>query len=412
MTDPTAVLVDELSKRYTLGLVRHDRLGERLIQWRRPPGRDLWALKDVSLQIAQGEVVGLVGRNGAGKSTLLRILSRITSPTTGRATLRGRVGSLLEVGTGFHPDLTGRENIYLNGAILGMSRTEVRDHFDEIVTFSELSKFLDTPVKRYSSGMYVRLAFAVAAHLRADILLVDEVLAVGDASFRSKSLNKMNEVSGEGRTVVFVSHDLGAISTLCERAYWLEGGRIASEGEAADVVESYLASVAPDTDGGNAGPGWAVSPQRLAESRIEGFEFRSLEIENPAAPHVGPRTGDPLTVRVGYRATRTFLEPGFVVHIRDHAGAELVRFSTMPISGFHVEAIEGDGEVELIIDALPATGGRWHLDLAFTRAMVEHRATALSAAALDVTAADVYGSGFPLERSHGMTYTPHHWEMR
>jgi lipopolysaccharide transport system ATP-binding protein len=188
----------------------------------------LWALKDVSFSVAPGEVVGIVGRNGAGKSTLLKVLSRITKPTTGEVDLYGRVGSLLEVGTGFHPELTGRENIFLNGAILGMKRSHIERKFDEIVAFAEVEKFLDTPVKRYSSGMYVRLAFAVAAHLEPEILIVDEVLAVGDASFQKKCLGKIGDVAKDGRTVLFVSHNMAAVKALCTRAMLLDGGRVTS----------------------------------------------------------------------------------------------------------------------------------------------------------------------------------------
>lgn len=202
---------------------------------------EFWALKDVSFEISRGDVVGIIGRNGAGKSTLLKILSRITEPTTGRIEIRGRVASLLEVGTGFHPELTGRENIYLNGAILGMSRAEIRQKFDEIVAFAEVEQFLDTPVKRYSSGMYVRLAFAVAAHLEPEILVVDEVLAVGDAEFQKKCLGKMQDVAGRGRTVLFVSHNLNAIESLCSRAILLERGRLrADDRDVRQVIHGYL----------------------------------------------------------------------------------------------------------------------------------------------------------------------------
>lgn len=200
----------------------------------------IWALKDVSFEIKRGEVVGIIGRNGAGKSTLLKILSRITKPTEGYADIDGRIGSLLEVGTGFHPELTGRENIYLNGAILGMSREEIRRKFDEIVAFADIEKFLDTPVKHYSSGMYVRLAFAVAAHLQPEILLVDEVLAVGDAEFQKKCLGKMNDVAKSGRTVLFVSHNIGAIRALCKNAIWLEQGKLKEEGPAGTITVNYM----------------------------------------------------------------------------------------------------------------------------------------------------------------------------
>src|SRR5437870_342733 len=201
---------------------------------------DFWALRNVSFEVRQGEVVGIIGRNGAGKSTLLKILSRITEPTEGKVTLRGRVASLLEVGTGFHPELTGRENIFLNGAILGMSRAEIREKFAEIVAFAETEKFLDTPVKRYSSGMYVRLAFAVAAHLEPEILIVDEVLAVGDAEFQKKCLGKMQEVSKGGRTVLFVSHNMAAIKSLTTRSVVLDAGRVVFDGAAPAAIHAYL----------------------------------------------------------------------------------------------------------------------------------------------------------------------------
>lgn len=205
-----------------------------------PVSEDFWALSDVSFDIKQGDRVGIIGRNGAGKSTLLKVLSRITEPTSGKITIRGRVSSLLEVGTGFHPELTGRENIFLNGAILGMSKVDIRKKFDAIVDFSEVEKFLDTPVKRYSSGMYVRLAFAVAAHLEPDILIVDEVLAVGDAQFQKKCLGKMQDVGQEGRTVLFVSHNMVALKSICDKAIWLGDGKVVESGNAEEVVSKYL----------------------------------------------------------------------------------------------------------------------------------------------------------------------------
>jgi len=250
-----AIKVEHLGKRYKIGKqrVRYKSLRESLVSALSVPLRRLqgqsdkedtiWALQDVSFEIKQGEVVGIIGRNGAGKSTLLKILSRITKPTTGRAEIYGRVGSLLEVGTGFHPELTGRENIYLNGAILGMTRREIDRKFDEIVAFSEMEQFLDTPVKHYSSGMYVRLAFAVAAHLEPEILVVDEVLAVGDAQFQKKCLGKMGDVAQSGRTVLFVSHNMAAIQRLCEYSIWLDNGRIMMFGNTPHVLDSYLSKI-------------------------------------------------------------------------------------------------------------------------------------------------------------------------
>ena len=201
---------------------------------------ELWALENINFEVQQGERLGIIGRNGAGKSTLLKVLSRITEPSTGRVRLRGRVSSLLEVGTGFHLELSGRENIFLNGAILGMTRQEIKQKFDEIVAFAEIEKFLDTPVKRYSSGMYVRLAFAVAAHLEPEILIVDEVLAVGDAAFQKKCLGKMENVAKEGRTVLFVSHNMGAIEKLCNKCIWIDKGKVRKTGDTMDVIQKYL----------------------------------------------------------------------------------------------------------------------------------------------------------------------------
>ena len=252
-----AIRAEGLSKQYIIGASkqRYYTLRETLTRgltapfkrlWKLPGGsaaaETIWAVKDLSFQINCGEVVGIIGHNGAGKSTLLKILSRIVMPSEGRVTVRGRVASLLEVGTGFHPELTGRENVFLNGAILGMTRGEVRQKFDEMVSFADVERFIDTPVKHYSSGMYMRLAFAVAAHLETDILLVDEVLAVGDASFQKKCLAKMENVAGQGRTVLFVSHNMSAMQSLCGRIIYLANGQIKEDGEPQHVINDYLSS--------------------------------------------------------------------------------------------------------------------------------------------------------------------------
>lgn len=246
------ISIRHLSKRYKLGLTfRHDTLRDQIAAWFKRDGatsksepKEIWALRDVSFDVQEGEVIGIIGRNGAGKSTLLKILGQITEPTEGEVIVRGRLASLLEVGTGFHQELTGRENIFLNGAILGMSKAEIQRKFDEIVAFAEVEKFLDTPVKRYSSGMYVRLAFAVAAHLEPDILLVDEVLAVGDAAFQAKCLDKMREVSQQrGRTVLFVSHNMAAIQALCGKAAHLKAGSLAGFGPVEEQIRVYLGEI-------------------------------------------------------------------------------------------------------------------------------------------------------------------------
>lgn len=247
-----AISIEGLSKRYLLNhnSGKHQTLRETITNTirnpfqrnsdRNLPKEEFWALRDVSFNVKPGERVGIIGRNGAGKSTLLKVLSRITAPTSGRIHINGRISSLLEVGTGFHPELTGRENIFLNGAILGMSRTEIKNKFDEIVAFAEVEKFLDTPVKHYSSGMYVRLAFSVAAHLEPEILIVDEVLAVGDAQFQKKCIGKMESVGKEGRTVLFVSHNIGMIKTLCNTAVLLDGGQVAMTGDVEKVTNQYF----------------------------------------------------------------------------------------------------------------------------------------------------------------------------
>lgn len=277
------IQVDQLSKCYRLGQTKT--LRQRLAAMVAPskqgdpsaaPQQDFWALKDVSFQVKPGRVLGVIGHNGAGKSTLLKLLSRITDPTSGSATIHGRVASLLEVGTGFHPELTGRENIFLNGAILGLKRSEIKRHFDQIVDFAEVGRFLDTPVKRYSSGMYVRLAFAIAAHLEPEVLIVDEVLAVGDAAFQRKCLGKMGDVAQSGRTVIFVSHNMAAVRNLCHEAILLDRGRVVQSGSAPDVIDGYLnqlfASTATDGE-----MHWDDNDQAPGSDEVRLISVRALD---------------------------------------------------------------------------------------------------------------------------------------
>jgi len=286
----TAITVADLGKRYRLGMrptgyrTLRDAIAERArgLRGDREAARTLWALRDVSFEVEAGEAVGVIGSNGAGKTTLLKILSRVTEPTAGRVELRGRVGALLEVGTGFHPELTGRENVYLNGAILGMRRSEIAQKFDEIVGFAEIERFIDTPVKRYSSGMYVRLAFAVAAHLESDILLVDEVLSVGDLSFQRKCLGKMQEQTAHGgRTVLFVSHNLASIKRLTERCIWLDHGSVHAIGPTQEIFRNYVLAQA-----GAMGTGSVdlsdLSVGRPGTSLEHKVTFESVEVRNAA----------------------------------------------------------------------------------------------------------------------------------
>ncbi len=306
-----AITIDRVSKQYRLGQrERYRALRDTLADMLRAPVRGvgrlltgstaaetadtrIWALRDISFNVAQGEVIGIVGRNGAGKSTLLKVLSRITAPTEGHVTIRGLVGSLLEVGTGFHPELSGRENVFLNGAILGMRRGEIARKFDEIVAFAEIERFIDTPVKHYSSGMQMRLAFAVAAHLEPEVLIVDEVLAVGDAAFQQKCLGKVGEVTKSGRTVLLVSHQLNQVRRLCNRVVWLEGGQVHQIGPTAEVVTGYEA---------------ALSTLRVeSDTRNDGAaaRFLSWEVVDPRgdSPHTIGRDG-PVTVRIRVRVNR------------------------------------------------------------------------------------------------------------
>ena len=297
-----AVRVENVSKKYRLGASagKDDTLGETLRAWlrRRVPrdeSRDFWALKNVSFEVEPGEFVGVLGRNGAGKSTLLKILSRVVEPTGGGAELRGRLGSLLEVGTGFHPELTGRENVFLSGSILGMSRAEVRQKFDEIVEFSEIGKFLDTPVKRYSSGMYVRLGFAVAIHLRPEILILDEVLAVGDAAFQKKCFGKMRDVRSSAGTVLFVSHDIAAVRRLCSSAIMLSQGELVAQGPAGEVIDQYL-----KRDGGAVGRGQWVDLLAQPRTRSTGEAyFARVRVAADFADSGRPiESGGPLAVEI------------------------------------------------------------------------------------------------------------------
>lgn len=269
----------------------------------RQAGESIWALKDVNFVVQEGEILGLIGDNGAGKSTLLKILSRITTPTTGRTEVHGHIGSLLEVGTGFHPDLTGRENIYLNGTILGIKRSEIKRHFDEIVAFSEIEKFIDTPVKWYSSGMYVRLAFSVAVHLDTEVLVMDEVLAVGDVGFQQKCLDKMSEIRNQGRTILFVSHSMGAVTRLCERAILLDKGQMVADGPASEVVNDYL------------GSSWQVTADRQWPELQDSPGNEVVRLIRVRARTQDAATKDSLSIQetLGIELTYEVLQPGHIM---------------------------------------------------------------------------------------------------
>jgi ABC-2 type transport system ATP-binding protein/lipopolysaccharide transport system ATP-binding protein len=312
------VQFERVSKRYVLGDRKNARealvaAARRAVGRKPDPAREIWSLRDVSLSVADGEAVGILGRNGAGKSTILKLLAGITAPTSGLARTRGRVAALLEVGTGFHQELTGRENIFLNGAILGMSRREITRSFDMIVDFSGVERFLDTPVKHYSSGMYLRLAFAVAAHLEPDILVVDEILAVGDAEFQRKCLGRMDQAGQEGRTIIFVSHDLESLSRLCPRSLWIEAGRIRASGPSPEIVRRYLASGLASAAGGEA----------LVQSG--GLTLTSVHVRSQNNPAGGPlmRT-DPLDVTVDFELTEEIPGLDLAIYVTTRGGIRVL----------------------------------------------------------------------------------------
>jgi lipopolysaccharide transport system ATP-binding protein len=310
----------------------------------RNPSSFMWALRNVSFQVPEGEVVGLIGRNGAGKSTLLKILARITKPTEGEARIRGRIGSLLEVGTGFHPELTGRENVYLSGAILGMRKSEINRKFDEIVAFSEVERFLDTPLKFYSSGMQMRLAFAVAAHLEPEILLVDEVLAVGDTAFQRKCLGKMGEVARQGRTIVFVSHNLGAITRLCSRSIWLDAGQIRMDGGSGPVVSAYQLE------------GFAHRAQWIRPDSMKtnpDCAFTSVAVKSPEGEYSGFFNGDqPVAIAIEYFVRRPL--SGCQIGVRVLNSEGVVIFSTSDADHLGVSAVSKEqGSYEAVFE-IPA----------------------------------------------------------
>jgi lipopolysaccharide transport system ATP-binding protein len=405
MDHDVAIRIDGLGKCYRLGEERPLAALLRGLRGRAHP-EELWALRDVGFDVARGEAIGIVGRNGAGKSTLLKILARITEPTTGSALIHGRVGSLLEVGTGFHPELTGRENVFLNGAILGLRRAEIAARFEEIVEFAGVGRFLDTPVKRYSSGMRVRLAFSVAAHVEPEILIVDEVLAVGDAEFQSRCLGKMSDVAGHGRTVLFVSHNLAALRALCSRAVWLDDGRVAGVGAVGPVVDAYLARRHHQ----------AETP--VGERRDRGgsgaLRFTRVELRAGAARRVGtaPCSGAPLSIALGYAAASAapLKNVRFAVLVLDALGSRVFATDTRLVNADCAE-LPPAGELVCDIPDLPLAAGRYRLDLwaALGDEVADH---VEDAASLVVEEGDVFGTGrATLAEKHGPCVVRHAWSL-
>ena len=403
MTSDVVIKVAELGKRYRIGLAqkRSENLGQAVMKAVASPFRYLstrltraseeeilWALRDISFEVRQGEVLGIIGRNGAGKSTLLKILSKITDPSRGYAEIHGRVNSLLEVGTGFHPELTGRENIYLSAAIHGMRRSEVNRNLDEIVEFAGVRKFIDTPVKRYSSGMQVRLGFAVAAHLEPEILIVDEVLAVGDVAFKRKSLGKMNAVAGEGRTVILVSHQMEAISNMCTRCILLEGGEVVAQGQPDDMIEKYLALNAEQ----------AALP--LHERTDRAGDGRVRVVDSWLVGQGGRRTGSvrmgkPLTFAVLYEAKKgvSVRDLEVAVAVNTVRNVEVTDLSNV-ISGCHFDGtLPEQGCVTCTVPDHPLNRGTYtyNIELRLSSFCLEDHV--IKAGSFDVEADDFFGTG-------------------
>jgi lipopolysaccharide transport system ATP-binding protein len=406
----TVIRINNLGKQYRIGeTLKHDTFRDLAADLfsrhvlRRKSSRTkdvetIWALKGVTCEIKKGEVVGIIGRNGAGKSTLLKMLSRITDPTEGRVEIFGRVGSLLEVGTGFHPELTGRENIYLNGAILGMARNEIHKRFDEIVAFAEIEKFLDTPVKRYSSGMYVRLAFAVAAHLEPEILMVDEVLAVGDAAFQRRCLGKMDDVAKAGRTIIFVSHNMAAVNSLCSRAFLLGGGNLIFEGATEAVVENYLQSSAKTEK----------MPIDLRTDRAGDGSVKivSLKIENAEDGKL-IRMCSKIKITIGYESNKIIQFPQVVLSIYDMTNYRIYNLNSDAEGGIP-EALPARGVITCITDPINLTPGKCYVNLSLSKGRIVADYIQ-QAAFFDVEVEAIYDTGHIPHRNIVPCILRHKW---
>ena len=405
MSNDIAISIRDLSKAYLIahGALKRPTFRDVVMDrvrhpFRRPQRETFWALKDVSFDVKKGEVVGIIGRNGAGKSTLLKILSRITEPTSGCVELYGRVGSLLEVGTGFHPELTGRENIFLNGAILGMSRPEIRKQFDAIVDFAEVEKFLDTPVKRYSSGMYVRLAFAVAAHLNPEILIVDEVLSVGDAEFQKKCLGKMQDVATGGRTVLFVSHNMTAVGSLCSRVMLLDGGNCRNSGPSSEVIREYHRQFVVSN---------AVPLSDRTDRRGDGSSrIVSVSVENTRRDEA-VCTDCRLRVTIGYAGDTPLRQARFLVGVYDLNNVGVFLLDSDAAGGLPA-VLPPRGEVVCVTHPINITAGMCCINVALMKggSMADYIQNALT---FDICPTDVYGTGKVPGRDWVLCVVKHDW---
>jgi homopolymeric O-antigen transport system ATP-binding protein len=408
-----SIAVENISKQYRIGeLHRKSTFRQSLKNMLKAPfgkghAETFWALKDVSFAANEGEVVGIVGRNGAGKSTLLKVLSKITYPTSGSISITGKISSLLEVGTGFHDELTGRENIFLNGSILGMTKKEIKSKIDEIIAFSGVDKFIDTPVKRYSSGMRLRLGFAVGAHLDSNVLLIDEILAVGDAEFQKKCLNEMNDLGTSGRTVLFVSHNMTAVENLCSRVIWIDDGKVREDGVASDVIKNYLNSFALLQQ--NMGSELSNIEERrgTGDVKFTGIEFFDSQ-KKPSSLH---RPGDSLVVRLHFFAKKSIEKPNFGFELHTESGTFLSSINTWS-SGFETPFVnKGSGCIEFEVDSLHLMPGRYFISL-WLDGIGVHYDRIDYCSTLDIEEADYYGTGRGMRsRMFGLVIVPCKWHL-
>src|SRR5882672_11318005 len=409
-----AINVEQLSKKFELGALSQDTmLRERLVKFFQGPFKKrvdenqiIWALKDVSFRIDEREVVGIIGRNGAGKSTLLKVLSKITYPTSGRVSVRGRVASLLEVGTGFHEELTGRENIYLNGSILGMKHGEVTAKMDSMVEFAGVAQFLDTPIKRYSTGMRLRLGFAVAAHLDPDVLIVDEVLAVGDAGFQRKCLNVMDGLRSGGRTVLFVSHNMAAVENLCSRCIWIDAGQVVMDSAPRKVIEAYMNTFANARE--------SMADLRSVKDRRGSGEIRYTGVEyltSTGEPVQVVRSGDSFVIRLHYHADKPIPFPSFGFRLYTEFGTLVTDTSTWHHALDIPLVPPGDGYIDLHIDFLNLLPARYYFSLWITGAASPVHDNIEYCAQLEVDLSNVYSSGRMLDSRSGIVFFPQRWKV-
>jgi lipopolysaccharide transport system ATP-binding protein len=408
-----SIEIQSVSKRYRIGRLQRT-FREAILEFaKRPFGRrnnkaaSMWALRDVSFDVAEGEVVGIIGRNGAGKSTLLKILSKITYPTEGNIKVRGRVASLLEVGTGFHEELTGRENVYLNGSILGMRKQEIDKCLDAIVDFSGVEQFIDTQIKRYSSGMRLRLGFAVAAHLEPDVLIIDEVLAVGDAGFQKKCLDTMEGLRSGGRTVLFVSHNMAAVENLCTRCVWIDGGRVKEDGDPRTVIQSYMATFAGVQQA--TADLTTITPRHgSGEARYTGIELLNKErLSQPVT-----RSGDSLVVRLHYDANQALPHPDFVFRLHSEMGTLITETGTWHHGIDIPEVPQGKGYVDLEIDNLNLLPASYYISVSLNGVgqivydAVEH------CVRLQIEGStDIYRTSKVINSRYGLVYFPQRWHL-